>query len=216
MLFAARSTSELPLESWKWRYADHPLGTRPDQRGDRSGEGGSSVTMADTRRRWSTAARQARPGPGLGAGPDAITTLIAHQNGDVMTDPAARRLGHGGVALVRRLAQHFWARLPAKAAPTFITVQHQYRAGAAVARRAWRARARTGQPAGWRIICSPPRPRAHAPHRRACAPSASRVSARHGTPSRRGPGVPTACSPAVTPRRGTGATPRGLAATMRS
>jgi hypothetical protein len=98
-LFRRSFHVELTPASWKWRYADHPLGTHRisvaiDPAGRLLGHyGGYPAAFVH----------------GAGAGPDAVTTLIAHQNGDVMTDPAARRLGHGGVTLVRRLAQHFWA-----------------------------------------------------------------------------------------------------------
>jgi hypothetical protein len=104
-LFRRSFHVELPLESWKWRYADHPLGTHRisvaiDPAGRLLGHyGGYPAALV----------HGGAPGAGAGHGQAAVTTLIAPQNGDVITDPAARRLGHGGVTLVRRLAQHFWA-----------------------------------------------------------------------------------------------------------
>lgn len=102
-LFRRSFHQALPPESWRWRYADHPLGAHrisvaTDQAGRLLGHyGGYPAALV----------HGGAPGA-PGAGP-AAPMLIAHQNGDVMTDPAARRLGHGGVTLVRRLAQHFWA-----------------------------------------------------------------------------------------------------------
>jgi hypothetical protein len=99
-LFRRSFHVELSAESWKWRYVDHPLGAHRisvavDPAGRLIGHyGGYPAALV----------HGGAPGTGLDA-----PTLISHQNGDVMTDPTARRLGHGGVTLVRRLAQHFWA-----------------------------------------------------------------------------------------------------------
>jgi hypothetical protein len=100
-LFRRSFHQELPLESWKWRYVDHPLGAhRISVAIDRDGRlighyGGYPASFVD------------------GGAPETASSttpaLIAHQNGDVCTDRTARRLGHGGATLVRRLAQHFWA-----------------------------------------------------------------------------------------------------------
>lgn len=92
-LFQRSFHHELSPELWRWRYLENPLGAQR-----------ISVAIASDGRLLGH----------YGGYPVAFVhgadpPLIAHQNGDVMTDRAARRLAHGGATLVSRLAQHFWA-----------------------------------------------------------------------------------------------------------
>ncbi len=95
-LFARSFHQELTEAMWRWRYLDHPLGstriTVARAAGDRlvGHYGGYPVALDDY----------------LNGHP---RTLLAHQNGDVMTAPDARRLGRGTASLVGRMARHFWA-----------------------------------------------------------------------------------------------------------
>jgi hypothetical protein len=84
----------LPLEAWRWRYRDHPLGSH-------------RITVA-----------VARDGELLGhyggypvewRHPSQPQRLRSHQNGDVMTAPRARRLGRGASSILGRMAAHYWA-----------------------------------------------------------------------------------------------------------
>jgi hypothetical protein len=96
-LFHRSFHQELSPEMWRWRYADHPLGARR-----------ISVALADDGQllgHYGGYPVEFVHSDSTGAS----HMLLAHQNGDVMTDRRARRLGHGGATLVRRLAQHFWA-----------------------------------------------------------------------------------------------------------
>lgn len=96
-LFGRSFPQPLSPEMWRWRYVDHPLGGRRisvaiDGDGRLIGHyGGYPVAFVH------------------GGRSDAAHTLLAHHNGDVMTDRRARRLGHGHATIVRRLGQHFWA-----------------------------------------------------------------------------------------------------------
>jgi hypothetical protein len=93
-LFHQAFQHEMSLDRWQWRYRRHPLGTHRI-----SVAVGTAGRLLGHYGGYPVALRRA----GVSA------PLLAHQNGDVMTAPLTRRLGHGSSSVVSRMAQHFWA-----------------------------------------------------------------------------------------------------------
>jgi len=95
-LFQRSFHHQLTPALWQWRYGDHPLGSRR-----------ITVAVADA---GTLVGHYGGYPVGLRHGlPGRAGTLQAHQIGDVMVDPSARRLGHGRASIVARMATHFWA-----------------------------------------------------------------------------------------------------------
>lgn len=102
-LFLQSFHQPLSPELWRWRYCENPLGALRisvaiSHEGRMVGHYGGYPMVFEHDQSKPFDFAQGKQG-----------LLLAHQNGDVMTDRSARRLGHGGASLVRRMAQHFWA-----------------------------------------------------------------------------------------------------------
>jgi hypothetical protein len=91
-LFRRSFGHELSVDTWRWRYRDHPLGAH-------------RITVAIGEDGALLGHYGGYPVEWRGAS----ARLQSHQNGDVMTAASARRLGRGSSSVLARMAAHYWA-----------------------------------------------------------------------------------------------------------